>query len=66
MEDTLPNEIADRDPLGGHTQGELEERLTCRRLVMYRQGGCQRGHLGGRPDYRPCGGQALNLKSAAL
>ena len=46
MEDTLPDEIADRDPLGGHGQGELEERLTCRRLVMYRQGCWQRGYLG--------------------
>lgn len=42
MKDALPNEIADRDPLGGHGQGELEERLPCCRLVVYGQGCWQR------------------------
>ena len=42
MPDALANEIADGDPLGGHVQGELEERLAGRRLVVNRQGCCQR------------------------
>ena len=42
MPDALPDEIADGDAFSGHTQSELEQGLPCRRLVVDRQGCCQR------------------------
>lgn len=42
VEDSLANEIADSDAPGRQGQGELEECLACRRLVVYRQNCGQR------------------------